>query len=437
MLACCGVSLLVAEQAEELPWYGQWFVGAGDAGELRADAIRTLERARQQSQLGETGLTNLACLYWAEGNMEKCGEITGSLPARDFASTGVLLDLLDGKTLDAEQRKGLDNEVRNWPRNWMAVFLAEKALELQGVDFEGAECLQNIIHERKQRFLVVSALLSVVSWAVLLGGVFCLVVLCRDGRANMRQGKETAARLGDGAPVSRLPRLWPLSLVVIVFAFSELVADWTSGLLWALVSDILLERVCWGVIVLLDTYWRTCAVLVMLFVFFVRARYVRRTFFKPVPKLMHWVFAAYAVAWLFGTLLFLLPYEWFPADPTVGHQWEEAGWSGLVSDLISAVILAPVCEEIVFRGFLFSALRNRLGLHAAVGISALVFTLIHFYGVADMISVGIFGVIMAYLYHLTRSLVPCVLCHALYNLIVTVWNWSLYRSPDDLWVLIR
>ncbi len=111
------------------------------------------------------------------------------------------------------------------------------------------------------------------------------------------------------------------------------------------------------------------------------------------------------------------------------------GWGALFSGLISAVILAPICEEFIFRGLLYNTIKNRLGVHAGVWISAIIFTAVHFYGVQGLLGVGFFGVLMGYLYRYTNALLPCILCHALFSLLITIWNWVMEQSPEELWLI--
>ena len=49
----------------------------------------------------------------------------------------------------------------------------------------------------------------------------------------------------------------------------------------------------------------------------------------------------------------------------------------LVLTGITAVVLAPVIEETIFRSLLFQSVRRKLGLSAAMVIQALVFAYIH------------------------------------------------------------
>jgi len=82
--------------------------------------------------------------------------------------------------------------------------------------------------------------------------------------------------------------------------------------------------------------------------------------------------------------------------------------------LVGGVIVAPVAEEVFFRGFVFAGLRQRYGWKKAAFISAALFAVIHVTPTA-MIPVFILGCIFAYLYHHSNSIWPAILMHVSTN----------------------
>ena len=83
--------------------------------------------------------------------------------------------------------------------------------------------------------------------------------------------------------------------------------------------------------------------------------------------------------------------------------------------LIAGGILAPIVEEIVFRGVLVGGLlRMRLKPWVAIVLSALVFALFH--GTyTQFVGTTIFGIICGWLYWRTKSLLPGILIHIINN----------------------
>ncbi|HTO12422.1 MAG TPA: type II CAAX endopeptidase family protein [Candidatus Binatia bacterium] len=106
--------------------------------------------------------------------------------------------------------------------------------------------------------------------------------------------------------------------------------------------------------------------------------------------------------------------EWFDAD----LAWGPA--AAVAVTLVSTVVLAPVFEEIIFRGLLYGSLRARLGVWPSVVASALVFALAHGYGAAGFASVFLSGALWAWSYERTRSLLPGIAAHMANNAAVGV-----------------
>jgi membrane protease YdiL (CAAX protease family) len=82
--------------------------------------------------------------------------------------------------------------------------------------------------------------------------------------------------------------------------------------------------------------------------------------------------------------------------------------------LISAVILAPVFEEILMRGLVFRGLILKLSNFWAMILSGATFGLFHF-NVASFLPITILGALFAWLYLRTGSLIPCIIAHAVFN----------------------
>ena len=82
--------------------------------------------------------------------------------------------------------------------------------------------------------------------------------------------------------------------------------------------------------------------------------------------------------------------------------------------LAGGVIVAPVVEEIFFRGFVFAGLCRRYEWQKAAVISAALFALIHLQLTA-VIPIFILGYIFAYLYYQSNSIWPAILMHVATN----------------------
>ena len=80
------------------------------------------------------------------------------------------------------------------------------------------------------------------------------------------------------------------------------------------------------------------------------------------------------------------------------------------------VIVAPLGEEIFFRGFLYKALRRRFRVWAAAFVSAVVFGLVHYYWLL-IPALFVVGLGLALLYERQRSLLAPVVAHATFNIV--------------------
>lgn len=107
---------------------------------------------------------------------------------------------------------------------------------------------------------------------------------------------------------------------------------------------------------------------------------------------------------------------------------------GMALLLLSAgltCVVAPVCEEFLFRGFLFRALCNWRGMWPAAVITGLLFGGIHAGSApaVDLIPLAALGFALCLLYRYTGSLYPCVAAHSLNNSLafggLESWDWQI------------
>jgi membrane protease YdiL (CAAX protease family) len=82
--------------------------------------------------------------------------------------------------------------------------------------------------------------------------------------------------------------------------------------------------------------------------------------------------------------------------------------------LIAGAILAPLAEEIFFRGFLFAGLRQRHGWVKAMLISSAIFAAFHLQ-LQALIPTFLLGCALAFAYQRSNSLWPGILIHFLIN----------------------
>ncbi len=106
-------------------------------------------------------------------------------------------------------------------------------------------------------------------------------------------------------------------------------------------------------------------------------------------------------------LLNLFPARYFD---DIARAVGSGGWAIVVS-----VIVAPVLEELIFRGLILRWLSRRWRPFWAVLVSALAFGLVHLPNLPQVVNATVMGVVLGYIYVLCRSVWPVIIIHAVNN----------------------
>ncbi|MBP9827351.1 CPBP family intramembrane metalloprotease [Candidatus Saccharibacteria bacterium] len=89
---------------------------------------------------------------------------------------------------------------------------------------------------------------------------------------------------------------------------------------------------------------------------------------------------------------------------------------GIIFSFIATVLVAPIIEEVIFRGLIFPALATRWRMWIAAMISSAIFALMH-----GQLNVGIytfvFGILLCWMYQRSGSIIPGIVLHFMNNLI--------------------
>lgn len=148
----------------------------------------------------------------------------------------------------------------------------------------------------------------------------------------------------------------------------------------------------------------------------------------------------FAVAWLLFVVLWLRTTHacgWTIPPQAVLEQMAREGLAmpGLPLVVVGIVAIAPVFEEIVFRGYVFTALDQVLPRWATQLGTAVAFGAMH--GAGYSVPIGVLALFFGWLRARSGSLLPSILAHAVHNgLTVAVtlsWPGHLeYLYPDYL-----
>lgn len=254
--------------------------------------------------------------------------------------------------------------------------------------------------------------------------------------AGKASATTTAATDRDAAPVKRIPSPAPAASAVgpVSWSMLEALATLTVALATFLGKDALLGsslvaampedgRVLARVAVLLVFYAVQVGVLALfahrrgsgLFAAFGLARV--HASFRSWASSAGWVvlllFATRIAAWVWGVIAQAIGIEPRTVDGGLTGLFG-GGPAGLALSIALVVLIAPLVEEMLFRGVVLTAVGSRLGSGAALVISAALFGMYHF-SLWMFVPTFLLGLACGYLAQHRGSLWPAVVLHALFN----------------------
>lgn len=102
-------------------------------------------------------------------------------------------------------------------------------------------------------------------------------------------------------------------------------------------------------------------------------------------------------------------------QPVVDLFLKERNTTFLLYTSLFAAIAGPMVEELFFRGFFYNAAKKRVGIFWATIVTASVFALLHAH-LVGFLPILALGILLAYVYEKTGSLVSSVTVHMVHNL---------------------
>lgn len=99
-------------------------------------------------------------------------------------------------------------------------------------------------------------------------------------------------------------------------------------------------------------------------------------------------------------------------------RWEEHTFARMAADnlpsIVATCLLAPILEEMLFRGIILRSFLNQYSRSTAILWSALFFGLAHL-NIYQFVVAFMLGTVAGWLYERSRSLIPCIALHGFYN----------------------
>lgn len=126
------------------------------------------------------------------------------------------------------------------------------------------------------------------------------------------------------------------------------------------------------------------------------------------------------IAYLVSTFAVIAALGFFVSEATLNKEqeigFEVGGTKEAILAFIALVIIAPIAEELLFRGFLFQGLKKKIDYRVAIAISAVLFGLAHM-----QLNVGVdtavLGVFLAWLMHKTNNIAVPIALHMIKNFV--------------------
>jgi membrane protease YdiL (CAAX protease family) len=122
-----------------------------------------------------------------------------------------------------------------------------------------------------------------------------------------------------------------------------------------------------------------------------------------------------------------------PKEELLKQLGAEKNAALLIASALLTCVVAPVSEEFLFRGYIFSALSNWHGTLPAAILTGILFGGVHATSAPalDLVPLAFLGFALCLLYRRARSLYPCIVVHMLNNCyaFAELEEWSAWQVP--------
>ena len=110
-----------------------------------------------------------------------------------------------------------------------------------------------------------------------------------------------------------------------------------------------------------------------------------------------------------------------PQSFTVAVKGVSYPWEFVLLTLLGGIV-APLKEELLFRGLIYPPLRKALGRGKGMLLTGLFFAILHF-DIVRFLPLLIGGVVLAWLYERSASIWPAVVAHGTWNILMAAALW--------------
>ncbi len=177
----------------------------------------------------------------------------------------------------------------------------------------------------------------------------------------------------------------------------------------------------------------TVLILFILFIFTSKGLIKRCNFKKINSNKLPMIICLTTSLSLFSILFVILTESFFPSYQTVENTMNAARNSYV--EMLVVLLIGPIFEEIIFRGAIFSVLKNNMPLIPAIIIQAILFGLLHGNPLQGIYAFFL-GIVLCLIYLYTGSILGDILCHIIFNILGSVIFPILFAIFPSILILI-
>jgi membrane protease YdiL (CAAX protease family) len=384
---------LADAMADDPPWL-RALAGAGDPAATRADALEVLHKLAAEKSIGPSGLEAFAIV--------KAVHAGQSIPA-------TLGEVLQGGMISGFQETS--EKLADHRGTWWQAKLIDSWEQTAPPGAHWRQIYGRDNFQIRSRAVVVGSAI----WLLGLTGLAFVPAALRCLKGGISQKPK-----GYGGA-------WPLPMGLVVFLVATLA--WIGFSMTVEIGLANIPGLHPVFVILLDSVARVLPAMIALGLLFKRPSHAVRVLGLDRPIQVRVILGMFSLLMLMDQVLRWMMGDAGMNEPGGGLSLGDAGIWGLVFAVLSACLLAPLAEEVLYRGVLFGSLRNRIGVVPGALVSTAVFAVLHFYDGYGLASVAVFGFSCALLYAGTGSLATVIALHVLYNASIKVPEWIVYHAP--------
>ena len=187
----------------------------------------------------------------------------------------------------------------------------------------------------------------------------------------------------------------------------EMLKDYEAFAASPAMNDSMISAMAWGLFL--------SAATMLLFIHVTKLFRLRLSLFKSItPKPLLWS-TLLVLTSIFALNIFV---QWFPLDNVLENEFQ--GLSHNVIGAFTIAVLAPVLEEVMFRGAIQGYIMRKVrSPWVAIVVASLIFGVFHMNPV-QIVYATLLGLILGWIYYRTGSLMSVIVGHVLNNTIATM-----------------